>query len=73
MNPKVLDKFCKYLVDGGNLSKALLTNKKAKKVVEEIIDNAEECKNNPNASVQLILSEWDEFSELHPACNEKEE
>ena len=73
MNPKVLDKFCKYLVDGGIMSKGLLTNKKARKVVEEIIDNAEECKNNPNASVQLILSEWDEFSELYPACNEKEE
>ena len=73
MNQKVLDNFCKYLVDGGIMSKGLLTNKKARKVVEEIIDNAEECKNNPNASVQLILSEWDEFSELHPACNEKEE
>ena len=73
MNPKVLDNFCKYLVDGGIMSKGLLTNKKARKVVEEIIDNAEECKNNSNASVQLILSEWDEFSELHPACNEKEE
>ena len=73
MNPKVLDNFCKYLVDGGIMSKGLLTNKKARKVVEEIIDNAEECKNNPNASVQLILSEWDEFSELHHACNEKEE
>ena len=73
MNPKVLENFCKYLVDGGIMSKGLLTNKKARKVVEEIIDNAEECKNNPNASVQLILSEWDEFSELHPECEEKEE
>lgn len=73
MQAERLDQFCKYLVKGGNVVKDLPNNKQAKAIVEEIIDHAEEYKNDPRASVQFFLSEWDEFEQLHPANEQKEE
>lgn len=68
MNAKRLKQFCEYLVASKLVSKGLLKDKKAIKQVETIVDNAnnEEFRNSPNRSVQLVLTEYDEWQELYP-------
>ena len=60
MNPSIRQ-FCKYLVDGAVA--ILAPTSKHGKLLRRLSTIPKSAR-NPNASVQLILSEWDEFSEL---------